>query len=429
MSQKKVLIITYYWPPAGGPGVQRWLKFVKYLPENGIEPIVFIPENPSYPLLDETLAKEVDKNLKIVRCPIKEPYAKAKLVSKEQTNQVSKGIINKQEKQSFAEKLLLFVRGNFFIPDARKGWIKPATIKASELIKQLDIKTVVTTGPPHSLHLIGMNLQQSLGVKWIADFRDPWTTIGYHKKLKLLPFAKKKHKQLEHAVLNNADHIVVTSYTTQNEFEALTQKPITVVTNGFDTENVPEQTLNTKFSLAHIGSLLSERNPEVLWQVLSELVYENRIFKSQLELTLVGAVSNEVLTSLEKHDLTQFVDLVGYVSHEEALKYQRKAQLLLLIEIDSEETRSIIPGKLFEYIAAKRPIVALGPEGSDVQHVLRETEAGQYFTYNDKETLKAELVEYFDAYNAGKLSSNAKNLAQYSRSELTKKMASIILDS
>ncbi|MGV6832540.1 MAG: glycosyltransferase family 4 protein [bacterium] len=423
---KKVLIITYYWPPAGGPGVQRWLKFVKYLGDFEVEPIVCIPENPTYPLEDATLGKEVQKGLQLIKSPINEPYKKAKLVSKSSTETVSKGIIHQPKNQSLVEKLLLFIRGNFFIPDARKGWIQPTTTLLKETIQKEGIDTIITTGPPHSVHLIGLGLKEALGVRWVADFRDPWTTIGYHKKLKLLPFAKRKHKQLESQVLNTADEILVTSFTTQNEFEAITQQPIAVITNGYDEEEVPEQKRTRKFSIMHIGSLLTDRNPKVLWEVLQEMTEEDSIFKSQLELTFVGAISDEVLSSLEAHELSQFANLKGYVSHKSALKYQRKAQVLLLVEINSEETKCIIPGKLFEYIAAKRPILALGPEESDVQHIIRETKAGHYFTYAEKDALKMAIQGYFEDYGKQRLEVNSVGLAKYSRKALTEQLSKII---
>ena len=180
--KKQVLIITYYWPPAGGPGVQRWLKFVKYLPDFGIEPIVYCPVNPSYPIVDKSLLAEVSADIKIIKQPISEPYRFANLLSKKDAKQISSGVIPKTKKQSVVQRLLLYVRGNFFIPDARKNWVKPSVEFLSDYIKDNNIETVVTTGPPHSLHLIGLQLKEQLGVKWLADFRDPWTTIGYHKK-------------------------------------------------------------------------------------------------------------------------------------------------------------------------------------------------------------------------------------------------------
>ena len=186
MAIQKVLIITYYWPPAGGPGVQRWLKFVKYLPQFGIEPIVYCPDNPSYPIIDKSLIDEIPEGIKVIKQPIKEPYRFAQLLSKKRSKTISSGIIPDKAKQTFTDRFLLFIRGNFFIPDARKAWVKPSVQFLSNYIKNEGISTIITTGPPHSLHLIGFQLKQKLKINWIADFRDPWTTIGYHRSLKLL---------------------------------------------------------------------------------------------------------------------------------------------------------------------------------------------------------------------------------------------------
>ena len=259
--RKKVLIITYYWPPAGGPGVQRWLKFIKYLPDFNIEPIVYIPKNPNYPIIDASLVADIPKNLTIIKQPIVEPYKLASKISKGQSTTISKGIIPDKKKQNVIERLMLFVRGNFFIPDARKKWVKPSVNYLSTYIRDYGIETIITTGPPHSLHLIGEQLKSRFDIKWIADFRDPWTTIGYHKKLKLTPMARKRHRFLESKVLNAADKIVVTSNNTKQNFLSLTEKPIEVITNGYDYEPVGNVELDAKFSLAHIGSLLSDRNP------------------------------------------------------------------------------------------------------------------------------------------------------------------------
>jgi len=208
---KKVLIITYYWPPAGGPGVQRWLNFVKYLPENNITPIVYIPENPSYPITDYNITNEIPEGVELITQPILEPYRWAQKISSKDSNTISKGIIPNQKKQNWKQKLLLWVRGNLFIPDARKFWVTPSVKFLSNYIKANQIETIVTTGPPHSIHLIGLQLKQKLNLRWISDFRDPWTTIGYHQKLKLTNWAKKKHRKQEQEVLNCADDIIVTS--------------------------------------------------------------------------------------------------------------------------------------------------------------------------------------------------------------------------
>ena len=283
MNPQKVLIIAYYWPPAGGPGVQRWLKFVKYLPEFGIEPIVYCPENPNYPIVDESLVNEIPNGITIIKQPIKEPYQLANFLSKKSSKKISSGVIPKAKKQSLTEKLMLYVRGNFFIPDARKNWIKPSVEFLSEYIKTYKIETIITTGPPHSVHVIGFELKRNLNIKWLTDFRDPWTTIGYHKALKLTKSSQQKHIELETKVLNSADAIVVTSNHTKNEFETKTTKPISVITNGYDNHSVRVEEKHKEFTLSHIGSLLSERNPKILWEVLSELISENEAFSKAFQ--------------------------------------------------------------------------------------------------------------------------------------------------
>ncbi len=423
---KKVLIITYYWPPAGGPGVQRWLKFVKYLPEFGIEPIVFIPENATYPILDKDLEKEVPAHLEILKLPITEPYKWATYFSKNSTKSISSGIIKPEKKQGLIERLLLYVRGNFFIPDARVGWVEPAVGFLTDYLKNNNIETVITTGPPHSLHLIGKKLKETFPLQWIADFRDPWTSIGYHKKLKLTKKAALKHKALESEVLNTADKIITTSFTTKKEFEQLTSKPITVITNGYDTELSLKPALDKKFSISHIGTLLSDRNPRILWKALKEILKENEQFRADFQLQLIGKVSLEILDTLKEFGLEKYLNAPGYVSHNEAIILQRSSQMLLLIEIDSYETIGIIPGKLFEYMAAERPIIALGPEGSDITKILVETNTGKFFDYSEKESVKEYILNSYNNYLNNNLNVFGIGLQYYSRKKLTEKLAHLI---
>ena len=422
---KRALIITYYWPPAGGPGVQRWLKLVTYFKEFGIEPIVYIPENPHYPLVDKSILSEVPKGIEILRYPIKEPYGFAKVFSKKKTKQISSGIIT-NKKQSLIEKLMLWVRGNFFIPDARIGWVKPSVAYLQKYIAENQVDVIITSGPPHSLHLIGSNLKELLGVKWIADFRDPWTTIHYHKSLQLSKSSEDKHKKLEAQVLNNADRVVVTSPSTKKEFETITETPIEVITNGYDFSEKINRNLDTSFSIVHIGSLLSERNPTILWEVLSEICKESELFTKALNIKLVGTVSEDVIKSIKKFGLHNNCDVMGYVSHKKAMQLQHNAQVLLMLEIDRPETRAIIPGKLFEYLAAKRPILALGPKGSDVIDIISKTKSGYYFTYSEKDRLRDQILSCFEDYKLGNLTSTSQNILKYSRRELTKEMSELI---
>lgn len=424
---KKVLIVTYYWPPAGGPGVQRWLKFVKYLPGQGVDPWVYIPENAHYPLVDHGLVKDVPAGIKVLSKPIFEPYQWASLFSKKGTRSMSRGLIS-EEKQGFAERLLLWVRGNLFIPDARKYWVKPSVKYLEGVLRSEQIDTVITTGPPHSVHLIGLELKKRFGIRWIADFRDPWTSIGYHQKLRLTARAAQKHKDLEKQVLSVADVVMATSKTTAKEFEEIAGREVATITNGFDEYDVRDHKPSEKFCISHIGSLLTGRDPKILWEVLAELTRERDDIRSDLRLKLVGAVSEDVLRSVQDAGLGPFLEHQGYVAHEQALILQREARVLLLLEINKEETRGIIPGKLFEYMAARRPVLAIGPEGWEAGELLEESGAGKVFTYKDKAPLKAALIALYEDYNQEKVEPENTDLEKFTRRALTKRLANIILE-
>ncbi|RIV45912.1 glycosyltransferase [Flagellimonas pelagia] len=421
---QRILVIAYYWPPAGGPGVQRWLKFVKYLPEFGYEPLIYVPENPSYPITDRNLEKEIPTTVQILKQPIKEPYGWAALLSKKKTKTISSGIIQ-DKNPSLAERILLWIRGNFFIPDARKGWVKPSIHFLAKVIADEGIQTIVTTGPPHSLHLIGLGLKRKYDIHWIADFRDPWTSIGYHKKLRLMSWAAKKHESLEKEVLVSADKIIVTSQTTRREFEAITPKPIKVITNGFDEHLAPKE-LDQDFTISHLGSLLTGRNPLGLWQAIKELIAENETFQKALKIKLAGVISEEVQKSLQSFGLDTFVQQLGYLPHDQVTEIMQSSQVLLLLEIDSEETKGIIPGKLFEYLNAKRPILAIGPKDWEAGSMVKELEAGKFLQHSDVSSLKNVLLDWFNQYQEGKLECHSVGIEQYHRRALTESLAKFI---
>lgn len=377
-------------------------------------------------MLDENLVKEVSDKVTIIKQPIFEPYGLASFLSKNKTKKISSGIIPNKKKQSFVERTLLWIRGNLFIPDARIFWVKPSIKFLQKYIEEHKIENIITTGPPHSVHLIGLGLKKQYNLKWIADFRDPWTTIGYHKALKLSKKSAQKHKDLEKEVMNSCDQLLVTSPTTKTEFEQITLKPIEVITNGYDVENISKKPIDTKFTLAHIGSFLSERNPRVLWKSLSELIQENKDFANDFQLKLIGAVSKEVLETLKEFKLEKYVNHLGYVSHDEALHAQKSSQVLLLIEIDSEDTNCIIPGKLFEYMVSERPILAIGPEQADFKNIIKETNTGTFFTYQEKEALKSQIEIYYNQFKENTLKVNAIGLQKYSRKKLTEHLAQLI---
>ncbi len=424
---KKILIITYYWPPAGGPGVQRWLKFVKYLPEFGWKPTVFIPENPSYPIVDDTLEKEVSDDLEIIKTKIWEPYQIAEFFGKD-NKKFKAGQFDVGKNQSWKSKLSIWVRGNFFIPDARVFWVKPSVEYLKRYLKENQFDAFVTTGPPHSMHLIGLELKKEFpDLKWIADFRDPWTEISYYKHLKLTKSADQKHRTLEQKVFETADITLATSYTDAENFRKKGANS-SCITNGFD-ENEVENSVekkNSKFTLSYIGVLEQLRNPEVLWKVLNELVSQNEDFKNALELIFVGRIDDKILTEIERSELKYLVNNLGYLSHSEANAEMANSDLLLITNFPNESSKGIIPGKIFEYLATGKQIVSFGPKESDVRKILEETRAGKHFSYDDESELKVFLMQKFQEWKSGIAHSQTQNIEQFSRKNLTKKLTELL---
>lgn len=430
MEDNKILIITYYWPPAGGPGVQRWLKFAKYLPEFNWKPIIYTPENPSYPLLDESLMKDVPEDLEIVRTKIWEPYQLAEKLNKS-NKKFKAGQFDVGSNQSWKSKLSIWVRGNFFIPDARVFWVQPSVKFLEQYLKINNIETIVTSGPPHSMHLIGLNLKKKFpDLKWIADFRDPWTEISYYKHLKLTKNSDKKHRQLESEVFKNADITLATSYTDAENFRKNGANAF-CITNGFD-ETDSSQTLQSsnsqtqKFTLSYIGVLEQLRNPENLWKALDNLVKTNSNLAENFNLKFVGRIDDKILKALEKSSLKNHIQNLGYVSHDKAVDEMAKSSLLLITNFPNNSSKGIIPGKIFEYLATGKQIISFGPNEADVSKILDETKAGKHFSYNDSKEIEEFILEKFELWKNRNLLENTQNIEQFSRRNLTKQLSEIL---
>lgn len=431
---KKILIITYYWPPAGGPGVQRWLKFAKYLPDFGWKPVIYTPENPSYPLMDDTLLKDIPKDIETVKTKIWEPYRIAEFFGKS-NKKFKAGQFDVGKNQSWKSKLSIWIRGNFFIPDARVFWVKPSVKFLKKYLKENHIETIVTTGPPHSLHLIGLGLKKKFpDLKWIADFRDPWTEISYYKHLKLSKNSDKKHRNLEQNVFQNADITLATSYTDAENFRKMGANAV-CITNGFDndtstslsmTNQKNEKTKTQKFTLSYVGVLEQLRNPEILWEILDELVSENEDFKNNFQLKIAGRLDDKILEKLESSSLKNSILNLGYISHNKAVEEMEHSSVLLITNFPQESSKGIIPGKLFEYLATGNAIISFGSKDSDVSKILEKTKAGKHFSYTEKSELKNYLSALFELWKNGALISNLENIEEFSRRNLTKRLVDIL---
>ncbi|AZJ32033.1 MULTISPECIES: glycosyltransferase [Tenacibaculum] len=419
----KVLIITYYWVPAGGSGIQRWLKFVKYLRNFNIEPIVYTVEDAKYPIVDTTLKKDLPENLTVLRNSIWEPNDLLSVFKKKETK-TSAGFLDPNP--SLIGQVMQYVRANYFIPDARRFWVKPSVNKLKKYLKENTIDVIITTGPPHSLHLIGLKLKKELGLKWVADFRDPWTDIDYFHQLPLTQKSKATHHQLEQEVLRYANAVLVVGKTMKKNYEKFSNN-IHVITNGFDAEESRETNviLDKKFSITHIGLMNDDRNPEVLWKALSELCKEDKEFTEDLEIKLIGKIAKGVKKSLETHQFKN-ITKITYLPHKKAQQQQQTSQVLLLAVNKVPSAKGIITGKIFEYLQAKRPILAVGPEDGDLAEILAKTNSGTIVGFDDVVKMKKEIKLLYNQYKKGILEVNSKNIEQYHRKKLTEKLSIVL---
>lgn len=431
---KKVLILTYYWPPAGGAGVQRCLKFVKYFRQFGWEPIVYTAENGEMPVVDESLLKDIPEGITIIKTPIWEPYSLyKKFIGRKKEDKINAAFLSENKKTSLTEKISVWIRGNFFIPDARKFWIKPSIHHLKKYLKENKIDAIISSGPPHSMHLIAMGLKKDFpAIKWLADFRDPWTNIDFYGDLMLSRTADSKHRRLEKQVLIYADAINVVGKTWCAEmidiYKSTGEKKIekfSAITNGYDDEDVFKGELekDKKFSLAHIGSLVKSRNPGVLWKALSELIKENAAFEKDLEIKLVGKVDYSVKESIEKHGLTKYLRKIDYLPHAEVIKEQQRSKVLLLLVNNTKNAKGILTGKFFEYMAASVPIIAIGPENGDLAEILNQTGCGLMSGFEDHQKLKSNILQL---YTGNVPVAKTDEIKKYSRRELTRQMSELL---
>ncbi len=416
----KVLIVTYYWPPSAGGGVQRWLKMAEHLPEFGVEPIIFTPENPAFGLRDTSLVNEIPANLEVWKFPIWEPF---KLLGK--GSQPLQGQVLEKRKKSILDKLLIFLRATFFIPDPRVFWVDSSVKFLLPMLKSNGINIVITTGPPHSMHLIGLQLKKKAGVRWVADFRDPWSKWDILDKLGVKGWAKKRHEAMEQKVLKNADLLITVSESWAEDFRSLGATKTFVLTNGFDKEAFAERRnkKNGRFVVSHIGMLNEMRNPLALWQALAQLCRESLSFSSELEIYLAGIPSEHVATAIRAFpELRDKLVVDGYLSHASAIRAMQASDILLLVTNESHNARGHIPGKLFEYLAAGKPILAVGDPEGDTAKILKETGAGRCYRFGDLDPIKGEVLKRYNDNKKGS-SFNPRGVDQYSRRTLAMKLA------
>lgn len=430
---KKVLILTYYWPPSGGAGVQRWLKFVKYLRSFGWEPVVYTVEDGEMPVVDNSLEKDIPAGITVLKQPIWEPYdLYKKFRGRKKDDKINASFLNEHKKTGITEKISIWIRGNFFIPDARRFWIRPSARYLSGYIRKEGITHIISSGPPHSIHLIALHLKKQFpSLRWIADFRDPWTNIDFYDQLMLTFPADRKHRRLEKRVLVHCDRVLSVGNVMSAEFaqmvKATGQPPekCAVITNGYDSDDLRKTPVikDEKFSIAHIGTLVKDRNPEVLWRVLQRLVAVNPDFAERLEIKLVGKIDIHVTDRLEKHGLSKYVRRITYLPHDEVIEEQRRSHVLLLLINNTRNARGILTGKFFEYMASGVPVLAIGPEDGDAAGIIAETGCGYISGFDNDTLLHEQLIALFNGQQPAR---NTSAIERFSRKELTGELAALL---
>lgn len=467
---KRVLIITYYWPPTGGSGVQRWLKFAKYLPEFGWEPVIYTPSNPEAIVTDNSLEKEIAPGLEVIKRPIMEPYDIYRfLTGKKKSDSAQVNPISDTGNRSFKSRFSLWIRANVFIPDPRVSWVRPSVHFLKKYMQEHPVDLIVSTGPPQSMHLLARNLKRATGVKWVADFRDPWTKIFYFKHLPLMSWAARKHACMEASVIREADEIVTVTRQFKEGFLHLCDEDkalnhFHVIPNGYDESDMnpaPDHTdisgnlsgmqsdtarvdvrEDGKFCLTHTGLFSQEGNPHMLWEVLDELAQESEAFRNDLRIRLIGKTDRQILDDINSRKFLSQAEIIdmGYMPHSQVCRWQKSATVLLLPLRKEPESAGILAGKYFEYLASGNAILAFGPEDGALEDALCETGSGRIYDWEEKDRLKTYIRELYACFrNGGGIKGEAAfpeeckelrrrkdmNVSRFSRRNLTREMAAV----
>ena len=425
---KKVLIITYYWPPYSGSGVQRWLKFSKYLPEFDYEPHIYTPENPHFNVRDEKLEKDIHPAVKIVKQNIWEPYSLADLfMGKKQSN---KGLISGKDK-GFKSKILNKIRANFFIPDPRKFWIKPSVKFLKNYIRQEGITQIISTGPPHSMHLIALGLKQwDKNLRWVADIRDPWSSFDFLQDYGASESSLKKHRKLESEVLNAADTVLATSYQMKDKLVNFDHNKFHCITNGFDKddfESYNDESKKGKIRIYHAGLINQLRNPTALWQALARLCTENSIINENLEIHLAGTVDEKVINDISIFpQLADKLIVESYKSHVDVIKDYAMANILLLLVNNSDNASANIPGKLFEYLAVNKSILLVSEPGTDAERIVLQNADSYIMKYRELDSSQLNALSDFLLKSEDDKEALSEFALKYERKSLTKELVSLL---
>ncbi len=422
---KKIVLFTYYWPPSAGPGVQRWLKFCKFLGQMDYDITVITPENPSASNFDASLENEIPNELRLIKTKSFEPFEIYKILKgNKRKENIGVGGIGLFDNPSFKQRTFNYIRANYFIPDARKGWNSYALKAASEILKSEKFDAIITTGPPQSTHLIGYKLKKKFNIPWLADFRDPWVNVFYNKLFPRTASSIQKDQALEDLVLKNADTTLVVSPGLKAEFEDRA-KNIEVIYNGFDAQDLPEasKTKNEKFTLSYIGNFKPNQNCKMLWKAISNFIEtkEDLCFK----LNLVGNVDPLVKNSIAEFGLDEYVHFEPYKPHKEATLEMVNSDGLLFIIPQTADNDLILTGKLFEYLASGTPFLSVGPINGNAAEIIEKSDRGFMYSYENGQAIGTRIKNLYENWERSKenIKLSREKVNRYSRQGMTELLA------
>jgi glycosyltransferase involved in cell wall biosynthesis len=438
--KKYVLFVSYYFPPAGGPGVQRVAKFARYLGEFGWTPIMLVPENPEYQALDESLAKELPADLIIRKARIFEPYDLYRKFTG-----VKKGVsldvtVNKRDaKKSLKQRVAEFIRATLFIPDARIGWYRNAVAEGMKITKEYPISMIYSSSPPYTVSLVARKISKLSGIPWVAGFRDPWT--GFESSTPNRWFLPKAiDKKLERSVFTDAKMVDVAwegiREDVRGKYLEIPASKFVHIPNGFDSADFPEHDIikravrqrSEKFVITYSGSLYGPRNPKTFLEAIRKLIASGSVEKEKLHLRFVGRFGPDIHEMLDAPHVASMVEKIDYVAHSRAVELVQDSDALLLIVDDTATVGAIVPGKVYEYLGAMRPLIAFAPPDGAIGELLKETNGGKAIAQSDSDSAATYIKTLYDAWQRGEQTSSVMKtdlISKYERREQTRCLAEV----
>ena len=406
---KNILVISYYWPPSGGPGVQRVLKFSKYLKKLGWEPIVLTAKDGDFPVKDYSLNDDAKTTQAYFVKSISLHKLYSWIAGKKTTPTYQ---LSSSSEDSIIVKFIRWIRNNLIVPDGRIGWYPNAVKKGSDIIKQNNIRVIFSSAPPYTVHLIARTLSKKHELPWVADFRDPWTDRFYNYENKRLWLTKLIDSYLERKVINDATALTTVSKTISEYYK----KTFYVIHNGYDEEDfsLVNKTENNNVVISYIGTMTKSQNPLMFF----ESIYELNLKEKKYQIDLIGNIHPDIKYYIEAKKYDNFIKIKPYIPHKDAIKKMCESDFLLLVIPNTEKNKGIVTGKLFEYIRSMRKIIMIGPPKSDAAKIIAQTNSGRCFDYSEKNKINQFLLK------TNLPSSN--NYQQYSRENLTKILSHLI---